>query len=185
MREREAIFQMQKGNVMKRNRLLYTILSIGSIGAFLGHAAWAVMAKDGFVKLLTGSMDHVLGVTLSTGTAETVVRSIGYFDIAIGVVLVGLLIGNITQRGVLYKLAYSNVAIALYSWAAIWGFVTAASRITAVGVLFPEFWDLVERAPNFMVPAALVLLVRHYRSDHRPTRGADTVQTVLAAKQTV
>jgi hypothetical protein len=170
---------------MKRNRTLYTILSIGSIGAFLGHAAWAVMAKDTFVTLLTGSLDHVLGVTMSTSTGETVVRTIGFFDITIGLVLVGMLIGNITQRGALYKLAYSNVAIALYSWAAIWGFVTAASRITAVGVPFPEFWDLVERAPNFMLPAALVLLVRHYRSDHRPARDGVTVETVLSARETV
>jgi hypothetical protein len=170
---------------MKRNRTLYTVLSIGAIGAFFGHAAWAVMAKDTFVKLLTGSLDNVLGVTLSTGTAESVVRTIGFFDITVGVVLVALLIGNITRRGILYKLAYSNFAIALYSWAAIWGFATAASRVTAAGVVFPASWDLVERAPNFMLPAALILLVHYYRSDHRPARGGDTVETVLSARKTV
>lgn len=167
---------------MKRNRTLYTLLSIGAIGAFLGHGAFAVMAKDGFIKLFTGSFDNVLGITVATGTAEAWVRAIGYFDLAVTVVIVGLLIGNITQRGGLYKLAYSNFAIALYAWAAFWGFVTAASRMTAVGQFFPEFWDLVERAPNFMLPAALVLLVRHYQHDHRPARAGETVETVLSAR---
>jgi len=167
---------------MRRNRTLYTVLSIGAIGAFLGHGAFAVMAKEGFITLFKGSFDNVLGVTVSTGTAEGWVRAIGYFDLAVTAVLVGMLIGNITQRGTLYKLAYSNVAIALYAWAAFWGFVTAASRMTAVGQLFPEFWDLVERAPNFMLPTALILLVRHYQSDHRPARGAQTVETVLSAR---
>lgn len=170
---------------MKRNKSLYTVLAIGAIGEFVGHAAWAVTAKDTFVKLLTGSLDHALGVTMSTSTGETVVRAIGFFDFGIALVLVAMLIGNITWRGILYRLAYSSTAMVLYSWAAIWGFVTAASRVTAVGVLFPAFWDLVERAPNFMLPAALVLLVRHHRADHRAIRGDDTVATLLAARETV
>lgn len=151
---------------MSRNRTVYSLLSIGAIGAFFGHAMWAVDGKDSFVKLFTGSFDHVLGVTVSTGTATEWVKAIGWFDVAISVVLVVMLAGNVLAKGRLYEFAYSKLALTVYAWAALWGFVTAASRITAVGTLMPELWDLVERAPNFMLPAALFYLVHQHRLDH-------------------
>jgi hypothetical protein len=149
--------------------MLYTLLGIGALGAFLGHGAWAVQGKASFVTLLTGSFDHVLGVTVSNDTGEAWVRGIGWFDLAVSVVIAALVVGAYTQRGKLYDLAYSRLAIVLFSWAAFWGFVTAASRITAVGTWFPEFWDLVERAPNFMLPLALIYVIRHHRDDNTPS----------------
>ena len=154
---------------MKRNRFIYTLLAVGAIGAFFGHGMWAVAGKDTFVKLFTGSFDHVLGVTVATDTATTWVKGIGWFDIAVSAVLTVMLIGAILGKGALYRLAYSPIAIAIYGWGALWGFATAASRVTAVGEFYPEVWDVVERAPNFMLPAALIWLVHQHRLDHRPT----------------
>jgi hypothetical protein len=151
---------------MKRNRFIYTLLALGAIGTFFGHGMWAIDGKDSFVKLFTGSFDHVLGVTVATGTAQTWVKAIGWFDIAVAAVMLAMLVGNLRARGRLYGFAYGPLALAVYSWAALWGFVTAASRVTAVGVLMPELWDLVERAPNFMLPAALIYLVYQHRLDH-------------------
>lgn len=154
---------------MRRNRMLYLLLGIGALGAFVGHGAWAIQAKDSFVTLLTGSFDHVLGITVSTGTGEAWVRAIGWFDLAVGVTIAAMVFGAFVQRGALYRLAYSRFAIVLFGWAAFWGFVTAASRISAVGTWFPEFWDLVERAPNFMLPLALIYVIRHHRDDYTGT----------------
>jgi len=166
---------------MRRNRFVYTLLSIGAIGAFFGHGMWAIDGKDSFVKLFTGSFDNVLGITVATDTATTWVKGIGWFDIAVSVVLLAMLIGNIQAKGKLYELAYSPVALVIYGWGALWGFATAASRVTAAGEFLPEFWDLVERAPNFMLPAALVYLVYQHRLDHAATTA--TAEAVVGASR--
>lgn len=169
---------------MKRNRFIYTLLALGAIGAFFGHAMWAVTGKDTFIKLFTGSFNHVLGVTVSNGTATNWVKGIGWFDVAISIVITVMLIGNVLAKGRLYQLAYSRFALVIYSWAAFWGFVTAASRVTAVGDFTPEIWDVVERAPNFMLPAALVYLVYQHRLDHRATRFTISAATVTTKTPT-
>ena len=155
---------------MKRNRIIYALLTVGAIGAFLGHGMFAVDSKDSFIKLFTGSFDHVLGVTVSTETATTWVNAIGWLDIGVAVVLTAMLVGSLRGRGRLYELAYSPIALVIYGWATLWGFVTAASRMTAVGQFLPEVWDLVERAPNFMLPAALMYLIYQHRLDHSRTK---------------
>jgi hypothetical protein len=152
---------------MKRNRMLYTLLSIGLIGGFFGHGMFAAtLTNDKFPTLLSGTFDNVLGVTVSQGTAETWVQIIGYADLAIVGVLVAMLIGNIQAKGLLYRFAYSRFALVILAWGAIWGFVTAVSRVTAAGEFYPEVYDIIERAPNFMLPAAMVYLVYQHRLDH-------------------
>jgi hypothetical protein len=153
---------------MKRNRVMYTLLAIGLIGGFFGHGMWAVDSKDTFIQLFTGSFDHVLGVTVSNGTATNWVNAIGWVDVCITAVIVVMLIGNLMAKGSLYEFAYSKVALGIFAWGAFWGFVTAASRVTAAGQFYPEVWDFVERAPNFMLPAALFYLVYQHRQDHSP-----------------
>ncbi|HEU4422286.1 MAG TPA: hypothetical protein VFR67_07055 [Pilimelia sp.] len=167
---------------MKRNRVVYTLLAIGAIGAFFGHGMWAIDGKDTFVKLFSGSFDHVLGVTIATDTATNWVRGIGWFDIAVAAVMTVMLIGNIRAKGRLYEFAYSRVALVVYSWGVVWGFATAASRVTAVGEFMPEIWDVVERAPNFMLPAALVYLVYQHRLDH--THSETTAGAAAGVRET-
>jgi hypothetical protein len=151
---------------MKRNRVVYALLSVGLIGAFFGHGMWAVDGKDSFVELFSGTFDNVFGVTVSTSAATSWVQAIGWFDIAITVVLVAMLIGNLRARGALYEFAYSKAALVIYAWGAVWGFLTAGARVTAAGEFYPEVWDVVERAPNFLLPAALIYLVYQHRLDH-------------------
>ena len=147
-------------------RTLYTILSIGLIGTFLGHGAWAIGGNEKFIELLTGSLDHVLGLSVSATTAETIVRVIGAVDLVLATAMAALLAGALRGTGALHRLAYSNTAVAIYVWAVLWGFVTAAARMTAAGAVFPEIWDLVERAPNWMLPMALAYLVVATRRAH-------------------
>jgi hypothetical protein len=151
---------------MKRNRVVYALLSVGLIGAFFGHGMWAVDGKDSFVELFAGTFDNVFGVTVSTAAATSWVQVIGWVDIAITVVLVVMFIGNLRARGALYEFAYSKAALVIYAWGAVWGFLTAGARVTAAGEFYPEVWDVVERAPNFLLPVALVYLVYQHRLDH-------------------
>jgi hypothetical protein len=147
-------------------RTLYAILSIGLIGTFLGHGAWAIGGKDTFIELLTGSVDHVFGATMSADTGEAIVRVIGGVDLVLAAAMTLMLVGALRGAGALHRFAYSNAALAVYSWAILWGFATAAARMTSVGEFFPEVWDLVERAPNWMLPAALAYLVVTTRKAH-------------------
>jgi len=152
---------------MKRNRVLYSLLSIGVIGAFFGHGMFAAtLTNDKFLTLFSGSFDNVLGVTVSESTTETWVRIIGFADLGVVSALVVMLAGVLLGRGALYRLAYSPFALALYSWGAFWGFVTAVARVTGAGQFYPEIWDIVERTPNFMLPAAVVYLIYQHRQDH-------------------
>jgi hypothetical protein len=167
---------------MKRNRILYSLLSLGVIGGFFGHGMWAIDGKDTFVKLFTGSFDHVLGVDVSTSTGTDWVKGIGVFDLVVSAAMALMLIGVLVGRGQLYRFAYSPVAIAIYAWGALWGFATAASRVTAVGDFYPEVWDVVERAPNFMLPAALIYLVYQHRLDHRPVPSGQTARDAQLTK---
>lgn len=151
---------------MRRNRVIYTLLSIGVIGGFLGHGMFAAtLTNEKFPTLLSGSLDNVLGMTISQQTAESWVQVIGFTDLVIVAVFTLMLIGNIVAKGRLYEFAYSRTGLVLYGWAALWGFVTAASRVTAAGQIYPEIWDVVERAPNFMLPAAMIYLVHRHRLD--------------------
>ena len=166
---------------MRRNRIIYTLLSFGLIGGFLGHGMFAAtLTNDKFPTLLSGTFDNLFGVTMSQGTAEGWVRAIGIFDLVIVGVLAVMLYGNLRARGALYDFAYSRTALVLYWWGAIWGFLTAGSRVTAAGEIYPELWDVVERAPNYFLPAAMIYLVYQHRLDH----GADATSAELKVPTT-
>jgi hypothetical protein len=108
---------------------------------------------------------------MSAATGKTFVQAIGYFDIAVAGVIGLLVVGAIIERGMLYRAAYSGVALAVFAWAAVWGFLTALSRVTAAETWYPEIWDWVERAPNWMLPAALIFVVVRHRTIEVPTHG--------------
>jgi hypothetical protein len=109
---------------------------------------------------------------VSTEAATTWVQAIGWFDLVVAAAMLAMLVGNIHAKGALYEFAYSRAALVIYAWAVLWSFVTAASRLTAAGEFYPEVWDLIERAPNFMVPAALIYLVLQHRLDHKAVAGS-------------
>ena len=152
-------------------RLLLLVAGVGTVGTFFGHGMWAIGGKDKFVQLLTGSFDNVLGISVGTATGTTVVKAIGYVDVAVAVVLALATVGVFVAGGVLRRLATSPLVLALYAWGVVWGVLTAVSRVTASGEYLPpadgvlhwEMWDLIERAPNFAIPLVGLLLVRELR----------------------
>jgi hypothetical protein len=72
-------------------------------------------------------------------------------------------------------LATSKLLLYIYAWGIFWGFTTAASRITAAGVFYPEVWDLVERAPNFTIPLVGLLVVLKLRNSDKPVESSKTI----------
>ncbi|MER6592162.1 hypothetical protein ABT214_09965 [Micromonospora purpureochromogenes] len=156
---------------MPRERVVYALLAAGGVGTFLGHGVWAILGQHSFVELITGSFDHLLGVTVRERTATTWLDAIGALDLAVAALMLLMLIGAILGTGPLYRFAHGRTALVVWTWAALWGLVTAVSRVTAAGEVIPELWDVVERAPNVMLPAAVAYLVHHHRRAGTATKG--------------
>jgi hypothetical protein len=140
---------------------VYVILAGGAALTLFGHGAWAAIVNyDKFRGLLSDSLNNVFGVstTIDDAGISAAVRSIGWADITVSLVIVALAVGVYRGHGALARFASSRVALAIYAWGILWGFVTAASRVTAAGTFYPEVWDVVERGANFLLPAALLYL---------------------------
>ena len=154
-----------------RTKTLYGVLGAGVTLAFLGHGVLGAKGKESFIELVTGTYDKVLGGTMSTSTAESWVNFIGWLDIGLAVAFLGLTLSAITGRD---SIAYSPVAMYLFGWAMVWGFLTALSRYTA-GLEGIAVWDVVERGPNYLAPAAFVYIVhRKMQSTTRATKAEPT-----------
>lgn len=147
----------------REHKALYVILGIGTIFTFFGHGMWAIRGKESFIALFTGTFDNI-GIDVSAATGETWVKAIGWFDLGVAAVMAALVVGAILERGTLYRAAYSNLAVVVFAWGVVWGFLTALSRVTSADEFYPEVWDWVERAPNWMLPAALVYVVLRHRT---------------------
>src|SRR3990167_958466 len=153
-------------NIKKRDNSIYALTALGAVTVFLGHGLWAIGGKASFVELLSGSFENVLGVTIDPDSAVNWVKIIGWVDITIAVVLALAAIGYLYKKAspALQNLAVSKLVLALYAWGVIWGFLTALSRVTAAGDFYPEIWDLVERGPNFIIPAIGFILTSRARN---------------------
>jgi hypothetical protein len=90
----------------------------------------------------------VLGGSTSNQAATTIVNTIGYVDITLAVVFLSLTISALRDQ----PIAYSPRATYLFGSAMVWRFLTALSRFTAV-TNGKEVWDVVERGPNYFLPA--------------------------------
>jgi hypothetical protein len=146
---------------MFKSKTVYAILGAAVGLGFLGHGILGTKTKESFVELVTGTYDNVLGGTMSVSTAETWVNIIGWLDIGLAVAFFGLAYAAFSGRD---NIAYSPIALGLFGWAIIWGFLTALSRYTAEDFAGIAIWDVVERGPNYLAPAALVYLI--YRQMH-------------------
>lgn len=144
-------------------RKLAILTGIGMVGSYLGHGAFAAQGKDGFLKLLQGSFKNTFGVVVDPATADSVVRSIGWLDIGVSALYALAVIGLIFGSGALYRFAVSRVMVGLYSVGIVWGFLTAASRPASTSWVDWNIWDLVERAPNFVLPLIGVYLLLELR----------------------
>lgn len=109
------------------NKILEWILRIGISGEFIGHAVFALQAKEAWIKYFTA-------IGFSADAAVEIMPYIGVIDLFLGVLILFKPI-----RGLLL-------------WMALWGLLTAIAR--PVGG--DPIWDLIERFPNWAAPLALI-----------------------------
>ena len=143
---------------------VYLILAGAAFLMFFGHGAWAAFENaEKFRGLASDSLNNLFGTStnLQDWAISTAVRTAGWTDITLSLVIVVFAIGVCRGHGALARIAASRFAIAIFAWGAFYGFVNAvfhAGLVTAAGSFYPNVWDVVERGPNFLVPAALVYL---------------------------
>lgn len=153
---------MKKTNNLHKN--IAAIAGVGTALTFLGHGMWAAVEKNPkFIELITDSFDNLFGITVSKVTGSDWVQFIGVVDVMLAATFTLATIGLFASGGWLKRLSTSKLIVGLYAWAVTWGFVTALSRVTAAGTLYPEIWDIVERGPNFVLPLIGLLIVLRLR----------------------
>jgi hypothetical protein len=143
---------------------VYLILAGGAFLFFFGHGAQAAFENsEKFRGLVSNSLNNVFGTSTSVNdwAISTAVRTIGWTDITISLVIVVFAIGVHRRHGALARFATSRFAIAIFAYGAFYAFVNPpfhAGLATAAGNFYPDVWGVVERGPNFLVPVALLYL---------------------------
>lgn len=104
---------------------------------FLTHGAEALLHFPRFIDLIIGSAENLLSWRVTESQAKSALTAIGIADIvASGLVL-------------------ARPHPALLWWMALWGLVTALSRVTCLG--WDAYPEVLLRTTHILVPVALVL----------------------------
>ncbi|MEM6799746.1 MAG: hypothetical protein AAF589_09545 [Planctomycetota bacterium] len=112
-----------------------------AIATFAAHGVEALQHYPKFIDMLISATRLLSGATMSQGVAEGLLTVIGAADVLVAVVVAA----KRSQRGAGYM--------------AVWGLITAASRVVVYGV-FLGGWGFLTRAPHAIVPVVLWVLWR-------------------------
>jgi len=128
----------------------------GVATAFAAHGIEAWLHNPAFIDLLINSSQRLLGWNLTQTTAEQLLSIIGILDLLVAIGCVG-----------------SRSRVILW-WMAIWGAITACSRITANG-LDTSWHATVIRWPHVGLPLAVVLYWYLLQRSHGCENAQDSV----------
>jgi hypothetical protein len=132
------------------------LLRLGLAAVFLIHGYEAIRLHPEFIDLIISSGHNLLGMRIEEAQAASALKVIGAVDIAVAALVL------IRRWRV------------LLGWMALWGLVTALSRMTAYG--WGAYPEVLLRATHFMVP--LALLRAFFGDSHAPApRSRDPVNT--------
>lgn len=133
---------------------------------FFVHGLHAWLGNPGFIDLIIGTFGRTLDVQVSESTATAMMKVIAVVDFVVALAVLVLPTPVLmpqrwwrapAPRGLVRRV----IVPALLLWLALWGFITALSRLAALG--FPLGWsqypDLLVRASHYLAPLALWGLV--------------------------
>ncbi|MCC5876659.1 MAG: hypothetical protein JJU11_10620 [Candidatus Sumerlaeia bacterium] len=134
-----AVFLLP-GKVWKYITALW-MLRIAVAVVFAVHGFQALGRHPGFIDLLIGTSRNLIGYRLTESTAVVMLQVIGVVDV---IVAIAVLIGKWRP---------------LLAWLCFWSAITAASRVTALGIMsYPE---ILLRSSHILAPVAIYTLGRH------------------------
>lgn len=112
------------------------LLRVSLAFVFVTHGAEALLHYPRFIDLIIGSGENLLGWRITEAQAKSLLTIIGWVDVVVGI---AILIRPLPT---------------LLWWMAVWGLVTALSRMTSLG--WDAYRDVLIRATHFVVPFAMV-----------------------------
>lgn len=112
------------------------LLRVSLAFVFVTHGAEALMHYPRFIDLIIGSAENRLGWRITEAEAKNALTVIGIVDVITGVAIL------------------VRAFPALLWWMAVWGLVTAFSRMTSLG--WDAYRDVLMRVTHFVVPFVLV-----------------------------
>ena len=124
---------------MNKERPAEWLLRIGIAGTFLCHGLEAVFHNPQFIDYLIRGGQLLAGARVEETAATTLLTAIGVLDIAVALAIL------VPKR--LRAVAF---------WMALWGFLTAASRVLYMG--WGNWPEALMRVTNGAVPLTLLLL---------------------------
>ncbi len=111
------------------------LLRVSLAFVFVTHGAEALMHYPRFIDLIIGSGENLFRWRITESQARSALTLIGVLDIAAGIAIL------------------VRAFPALLWWMAVWGLVTALSRMTSLG--WEAYRDVLVRASHFLVPMIL------------------------------
>ena len=130
----------RKGDVLGFSKRLW-IMRVAVSATFLGHGLNAFRGSSSHVELIQKTFGNIFNLGVSSGIAESMLDVIGCVDVLMA----------------FFLLVRQWRAVAL--WMAVWGFATAASRLTAYGI--GDGWAMAAvRIANGGLPLVVWLLWR-------------------------
>lgn len=118
------------------------LLRVSLAMVFLTHGAEALLHFPRFIDLIIGSAENLAGWRVTESQAESILTAIGIADVAAAVLV----------------LVIVKPSPALLWWMAVWGLITAFSRVTCLG--WDAYREVLLRATHVVVPLVLVLYRR-------------------------
>lgn len=116
------------------------LLRAGLAVLFITHGFEALRQHPRFIDYLIGTADRWTPLELSEAAAVSLLRVIGVFDIVVGIAVL------------------VRPWAPLLAWMAFWGFVTALSRVTSLGI--EQYFEILLRTSHFLAPIAVLLLAK-------------------------
>jgi hypothetical protein len=169
-----ALTAFPRAGVLERWRLPMTVglLRMAIATVFVMHGLQALWADPQFIDLIIGSGRRLLGVRITEADAIMCLKVIGVADLAVALALVIYPVPMFVPRALWANPCAvcpirRTIMPLLLGWAAMWGLVTAASRMTSLGWSsgLPQYPELLDRASHFLGPLALWYL---YAAADRP-----------------
>ena len=131
------LFECRAQNTRWTSRWLRIAIAL----TFIAHGCQAWFQHPEYATYLLATGHNLFGAQLDQSSVELVLRTIGIVDILIAL---GVLFGN--RFGHKYRW--------LLTYVVLWGFITAASRVTTGGIVV--WHEAVLRASHFCGPLALI-----------------------------
>jgi len=168
-----CIFPCLKKSTSWRTSPAVFILRLATAAVFFSHGLLCLKGDGRFIDYIIGTGRHLAGLNIAESSALAAMQIIGWVDMILAGALL-LLPHPIFLPRRLFPTPKPNSILrhhlipSILIWMAFWGFITALSRMTALGFKEgrSEYYEVLLRSSHYLAPIALLyLLIAQWRID--------------------